>query len=94
MASDPIEAVTLLTTQQAAARAQVSERTIRRRIKEGRLVAIPYGSGKRPTWRIDPAALVSVAPADQDASTPPPPSRHGRRPQSPSSRSQILGPLV
>lgn len=53
----------LLTVAQAAKRAQVDEKTIRRLIKSGRLRASPFGKGsKRKNHRIDPADLAAVKP--------------------------------
>jgi excisionase family DNA binding protein len=53
----------LLTVKQAAKWANVAEKTIRRRIKDGRLRASPYGSGsKRKNYRIDPADLTALKP--------------------------------
>jgi excisionase family DNA binding protein len=55
--------VRLLTVKQAAEQSGLSERTIRRRCRSGRLTAIAYGSAKRPNWRIEPDALTHVQPA-------------------------------
>lgn len=53
----------LLTEEQAAKEAGVSRDTISKLIKAGRLRATDYGTGKRHTWRIDPADLTTIEPA-------------------------------
>lgn len=72
----------LLTELQAAREAQVDRRTIRRLIRDGRLRALDFGSGRRHHYRIDPADLRGLAsqPNLSPATTPPPPrQRHHRR---------------
>lgn len=78
----------LLTIEQAAISAQVSSKTIRRRIAEGRLNAVNFGTSKRADWRIDPAALSQLKPAAEPAPTIPPATqpRQRRRPTSAAGR--------
>ncbi len=78
----------LLTVAQAAKRAQVDEKTIRRLIETGRLRASPFGAGsKRKNYRIDPADLAAVKPdAEQTRVDQPRP----RRRQAPSSAAAFL----
>jgi hypothetical protein len=75
----------LLTVEQAAAEAQVSVKTIRRRIAEGRLKAENYGSAKRADWRIAPESLSSIQPPVAEPT--PPRLRGGRRRRQSSSAS-------
>jgi excisionase family DNA binding protein len=56
------EASPVLTLPQAAKRAGVSERTICRRIEEGRLEAMNLGNGRKAKWRIPADALARIAP--------------------------------
>lgn len=61
----------LLTIQQAARAAQVSERTIRRLLESGRLKGANYGTGRdRSDWRLTPDALADVQPVAQPADVP------------------------
>jgi excisionase family DNA binding protein len=76
----------LLTEMQAAREVQVDRRTIRRLIRDGRLRALDFGSGKRHRYRIDPVDLRALGTQrERDHSpltTPPSPaaSRRRRRP--------------
>lgn len=54
------KAAELLTELQAARRAGVSSKTIRRRIQEGRLDAVDYGTDARHNYRIKPDALATL----------------------------------
>lgn len=73
----------LLTVEQAAKQAQVSVKTIRRRIVEGRLHAENWGTAKRADWRIAPEALANLKPISQPGPLVTlPPQRGGRRPRS------------
>lgn len=60
----------LLTEAQAARKAGVSQKTIRRCIKSGRLPAINYGTGRKCLYRIEPAALAALEPEAEPAPTP------------------------
>lgn len=66
--------VKLLTEEQAASVAGVHPRTIRRLIDKGLLPASNYGLGRKKLYRIDPAALTNVQPAQ-----PPAPRERRRR---------------
>jgi|GEM_PF-648753 len=52
----------LLTEREAAERAKVHPRTIRRLIDAGKLPAVNYGLGRKRIYRIDSAALFQVQP--------------------------------
>jgi hypothetical protein len=58
-----LKTATLLTEAEAAEAANVSPQTIRRCIREGRLVASDYGSGSKHLWRIERSALAALEPA-------------------------------
>jgi excisionase family DNA binding protein len=54
-----VEGMVLLTIEEAASRAKLSPRTIRRMIRNGVIQAQPFGSGsRRHRWRIPEDALV------------------------------------
>jgi excisionase family DNA binding protein len=78
----------LLSTKEAAEIAGVSERTMRRRCREGRIAATAYGSVKRPMFRIAPEALTAVQPPAEPALTPPQ-TRRGRRPRASQAASDL-----
>lgn len=63
----------MLTEKEYAELNKVCPRTVRRLIESGRLAASSFGSGKRPMYRIDPAAKPTAAPAE------PAPAPRGRR---------------
>lgn len=76
----------LLTEQEAAERAKVSRKTIRRLIEQGRLEAADYGTQGQRNYRIDPAALAKVgagpapdAPGPVEITPPAPRPRRGSR---------------
>jgi excisionase family DNA binding protein len=77
----------LLSESQAARRAGVSQKTIRRCIKRGELQAVDYGSGGKHLYRIAPAALEALnKPAEPmtpnaivSSATPPRRRRHNRQ---------------
>lgn len=75
----------VLTLAEASREAQVSVKTIRRRIAEGRLEATNYGTAKRADWRIAPEALASLKPIDTSGEIKTLPNRRGRRPRASSS---------
>lgn len=78
----PAGPVQLLTIAEAAKAAKVSVDTIRRRIADGSLVAINYGTHRRAEWRIDPQALKAVQPvAPAHKNGPAELNRPGRRPR-------------
>jgi len=72
----------MLTPPEAAKVLRVSPRRIRSEIEAGRLRAINLGTGKRPSYRIDPddlrAFLAKLATAPQRVSHPPPELRRPR----------------
>ena len=100
LARDPVPAeepdnrpsVMMLTIAEAAKAANLSERTIYRLIKSGRLAAVACGTGKRKkNYRINAVALATVKPLEEPEPVPMPgvPTRRRRRRASPRSSSII-----
>jgi excisionase family DNA binding protein len=79
----------LLTVNEAAAAAKVSSKTIKRRIAEGRLLAVNYGTARRADWRIEPAALANLKPVENDNAELDNPARRRRR-----DRRTVMPPCV
>lgn len=86
----------LLTLEQAAKEANVSQRTLRRLIKGGRLKAQDFGAGgkgKNKVWRISPEALLDLLPSQlvlENVTRLSAAPRRGRRSRSSSSARQYL----